>query len=195
MVSSLYSSRLNKSNFVSCNQFFELECAVDRAAPRNGAPFEITTVLSNTMDRLIVSTPPLVASCYERLWHAGDEGAVPELLSAEFSFRGSRGAELKGHPAFWEYICGFRTALAHYRCEILECVPEGQQAFAKMRFSSIHLGAFRGHRPSGRPVHWQGAALLRFEAERICELWVLGNLVGLDAWLKSNAQSQPVILA
>jgi len=35
---------------------------------------------------------------------------------------------------------------------------------------------------------------LRFEAERIRELWVLGDLVGLDAWLKSNAESQPVIL-
>jgi hypothetical protein len=27
------------------------------------------------------------------------------------------------------------------------------------------------------------------------QLWVLGDLVGLDAWLKSNAESQPVILA
>lgn len=194
MVSSLYSSRSNKSNFVSCNQFFELECVVDRATRRNGAPFEITIVLSNTTDRLTVSTPPLVASCYQRLWNAGDEGAVPELLSAEFSFRGARGAELKGHAAFGEYVCRVRTALAHYRCEILECVSEGQQAFAKMRFSGIHVGTFRGHRPSGRPVHWEGAALFRFEAARIRELWVLDDLVGLDALLNSNAESQPVIL-
>ena len=90
---------------------------------------------------------------------------------------------------------GVRTALAHYCCEILECVPEGQQAFAKMRFSGIHLGPFRGHRPSRRPLHWEGAALFRFDAKRIRELWVLGDLVELDAWLKSNAQSQPVILA
>jgi predicted ester cyclase len=112
---------------------------------------------------------------------------VPELPSAEFSFRGSRGAELQAHAAFREYVCGVPTALAHYRCEILECVSEGQQAFAKMRFSGIHLGALRDHRPSRRPVHWAGAALVRFEGERIRELWVLGDLVGLDAWLKSNA--------
>jgi predicted ester cyclase len=115
---------------------------------------------------------------------AGDESAVPELLSAEFSFRGSLGAELKGHAAFWEYVCGVRTALAHYRCDILECVSEGQLAFAKMRFSGTHVGAFRGHRPSGLPVHWEGAALFRFEVGRISELWVLGDLVGLDALLK-----------
>jgi len=44
-------------------------------------------------------------------------------------------------------------------------------------------------------VHWEGAARFRFEAERIRELWVPGDLVGLDAWLKSNAEPQPVILA
>jgi hypothetical protein len=79
-----------------------------------------------------VSTPPLAASCGERLWHADDEAAVPELRSAKFSFPGSRGAELKGHAAFWEYVCGARTALAHYRCEILEGLSAGPQAFAKI---------------------------------------------------------------
>jgi predicted ester cyclase len=146
------------------------------------------------MDRDTMSTPPLVASFYERLWNAGDEAAMPELLSAEFSFRGSLGAQLKGHAAFWEYVCSVRTALAHYRCEILDCVSEGSQAFAKMQFSGIHVGAFRGYQPSGRPVHWGGAALFRFEASRIRELWVLGDLVGLDAVLKSNAQLPSVIL-
>jgi hypothetical protein len=85
MVSSLYWSSSNKSNFVSCNQFFELECAVDRAARRNGAPFEIIIVLSNTLDQLTVNTPPLVASCCERLWHAGDEAAVPESCCRQSS--------------------------------------------------------------------------------------------------------------
>jgi hypothetical protein len=49
------------------------------------APFEITIVLSNTMDRLTVSAPPHVASCYERLWHAGDEAAVPESCCRQSS--------------------------------------------------------------------------------------------------------------
>jgi predicted ester cyclase len=100
-----------------------------------------------------------------------------------------------GHTAFWEYVRGVRTALANYRCEILECLSEGSQAFAKMRFSGIHVGAFRGHQPSGRPVHWEGAALFRFEVGRIRDLWVLGDLFGLDALLKSNAESTPAVLA
>ena len=159
------------------------------------APFEITTVLSNTRAQLSVSTPPLAASCGERLWHAGGEAAVPELRSAKFSFRGSRGAELKGHAAFW----GIRLRGPNRPCSLslrdtrrLVRGPAGVRADMIFQYS---LGAFRGHRPSGRPVHRAGAALFHFAAERIHELWVLGDLVGLDAWLKSNFESQPVILA
>jgi hypothetical protein len=96
------------------------------------APFEITIVLSNTWAHLTVSSPALAASCGEPLWHAGDEGAVPDLRSAKPSFRGSRGAELKDHAAFREYVCGIRTTLARYRCETLEGVSAGPQAFAKI---------------------------------------------------------------
>jgi steroid delta-isomerase-like uncharacterized protein len=138
-----------------------------------------------------MSIPTLVTSFYDRLWNTGDESAMRQLLSTEFSFRGSLGAEVKGHAAFWEYVCNVRTALANYRCDILDCVSEDQQAFAKMQFSGTHVGVFRGYRPSGLQVRWQGAALFRFEAGRIRELWVLGDLVGLDAVLKANSGLQP----
>lgn len=58
-----------------------------------------------------------------------------------------------------------------------------------MRFSGTHVGDFRGYAPTGLPVHWEGAARFRFEDARIRELWVLGDLAGLDALLKSNARA------
>jgi predicted ester cyclase len=133
--------------------------------------------------------PPLVIDFYQRIWNSGDASAVPELLCADFSFRGSLGAELKGLAALWEYVCEARTSLAHLRCDIVECVSDGQRAFAKMRFSAIHAGELRGRPPSGLLVQWEGAALFHFEGGRIRELWVLGDLVGLDALLKSNASA------
>jgi len=134
-----------------------------------------------------MSTPTLVSDFYERVWNAGNQSAVGELLSETFVFRGSLGPEMKGQARFWDYVCEVRLALANYRCEILECVFEGQLAFAKMKFTGTHVGDFRGYRPSGLQVHWHGAALFRFELERICDLWVLGDLTGLDAILRLNA--------
>jgi hypothetical protein len=38
---------------------------------------------------------------------------------------------------------------------------------------------------------WHGAALFRFEGGVICELWVLGDLAGLDRVLLQNQTTGP----
>ena len=134
-----------------------------------------------------MSTPKLVEDFYARIWNAGDLTAAADLLATNFSFRGSLGTELNGRAAFGEYVRSVRGSLSEYHCEILTSVAEGDRAFAKMRFSGRHTARFRGYEPTGQPVHWLGAALFRFETGRIAELWVLGDLAGLDAML-DNAQ-------
>ena len=133
-----------------------------------------------------MSTPPLVQQFYERIWNRGDLAAVAALLSENFRFRGSLGAELTGHEAFKEYVRSVRSALGQYRCDVLECVSEGEHAFAKVRFSGRHVGPFRGYAPTDQNLSWVGAALFRFHDKAIAELWVLGDLAGLDAALRAN---------
>ena len=134
-----------------------------------------------------MSTPRLVEDFYERIWNNGNLDAAAELLTPEFSFRGSLGKEMRGREEFKTYVHSVREALADYRCEILSCVVEGDQAFAKMRFSGRHIAPFRGYEPTDKIVHWLGAALFRFENSVIAELWVLGDLAGLDALLQAQA--------
>jgi steroid delta-isomerase-like uncharacterized protein len=131
---------------------------------------------------------PLVEAFYARIWNAGDLSAANDLLSEDFRFRGSLGPEMRGRKAFIEYVQSVRNVLAQYHCEILDCVTEENKAFAKMRFSGIHVAPFRGFPPTHKPVHWHGAALFRFENQVIAELWVLGDLTGLDALLAENAK-------
>lgn len=135
-----------------------------------------------------MSVPKLVEAFYERIWNEGEERAVSELLAEDFSFRGSLGVELHGREAFREYVRSIRQSLANYRCDILACVTEGDQAFAKMRFSGIHVAPFRGYAATGKRVEWLGAALFHFRDGAIAEVWVLGDLAGLEAMLKSNAK-------
>jgi steroid delta-isomerase-like uncharacterized protein len=127
-----------------------------------------------------MTTPNLVRAFYERIWNAGDLEAASVLLTTDFAFRGSLGAELHGREAFLDYVLTVRAALADYRCDILDCIAEGDRAFARMCFSGRHVGVIRGFAPTGREVSWMGAALFRFGDEAISELWVLGDLVGLD---------------
>lgn len=135
-----------------------------------------------------MSVHPLVQAFYDRIWNAGQE-YVDDLLTEDFSFRGSLGTATAGRPAFMDYVCLVRGSLAQYHCEILACVTELPHAFARMHFSGLHVAPFRGFEPTGRPVHWDGAALFTFRGETIESLWVLGDLAGLDDELRRNAQS------
>ena len=139
-----------------------------------------------------MSTPALVEKFYSRIWNDGDLAAASDLLSERIYFRGSLGGEMRGREAFANYVRSVRAALAGYHCEIVECVTEGNKAFAKLRFSGIHVAPFLGYEPTGKTVHWLGAALFIFDDQLISELWVLGYLIGLDAVLQANAKPNPL---
>jgi steroid delta-isomerase-like uncharacterized protein len=140
-------------------------------------------------DDVRASTLQLVRAFYERIWNAGDTGAAVDLLAQDFAFRGSLGAEMRGREAFCDYVRAVRSALDGYRCDILDCLTEGERAFAKMRFSGIHVGTFRSYAPSGKRVQWLGAALFRVRGSHIAELWVLADLLSLEANLSENAET------
>jgi len=133
-----------------------------------------------------MSAPKLVQDFYQRIWNAGELGAIAELLAEGFVFRGSLGNEMRGRADFADYVRSVRGSLSNYRCDILDCVCEGDRAFARMRFSGLHTGEFRGYAPTGRLISWLGAALFRFERQAIAELWVLGDLAGLDQVLRQG---------
>jgi predicted ester cyclase len=127
-----------------------------------------------------------VETFYGRIWNGGDLAAALTLLTDAFVFRGSLGTELQGRNEFLAYVCAVRFALADYHCDILACVTKGDRAFAPMRFSGRHVEVFRGFPPTGKPVHWCGAAWFQFEGPVIANLWGLGDLHGLEAVLHAN---------
>jgi len=45
-----------------------------------------------------------------------------------------------------------------------------------------------GFAPTGRPVEWAGAALFTLQGGKIADLWVLGDVAGLQEQLKRNAE-------
>ena len=125
---------------------------------------------------------------YEVLWnaHDHDKEAIPTVLHRDGTFRGSLGQEKKGHQGFAEYVDMVHHALGEYRCAIEELVAEQTKVFTKMSFSSLHQHDFMGLRPTGKRVTWQGCALFSFDEELIADVWVLGDLKGLEEQLKEN---------
>lgn len=129
----------------------------------------------------------VVESFYADIWNRHDKSKVPVLLSDGFTFRGSLGQAMVGHEGFWSYVDFVHSALACYRCEILDLVVEDTKAFARMRFSGVHRGEFFGYQPTSKLVEWLGAALFSFDGEKVADLWVLGDVHGLLQLLEKNA--------
>ena len=129
----------------------------------------------------------VVQSFYEDIWNRHDKSKIPHLLCDNFTFRGSLGQTKVGHDGFGNYVDFVHTALACYRCEILDIVIEDSKAFARMQFSGIHQGEFFGYPPTNKPVAWQGAALFSFTVDKVADLWVIGDVHGLLQLLEKNA--------
>lgn len=129
---------------------------------------------------------PLVRRFYSELWEKGERAEAAEILADTLVFRGSLGIEAHGVDAFWAYLVEIRTALADYRCDIQMLIAETDRAAAKMKFSGRHIGALMNVPPSGRTVTWSGAAFFTARERRPTEIWVLGDVDGLRAELRSH---------
>ena len=128
----------------------------------------------------------LVERFYADIWNRHDRSAIPALLRADFTFRGSLGPSKVGHDEFAGYVDSVHDALGDYRCDIQDLVIGEHKAFAKMLFSGIHRKTFLGYAPTSLRVEWAGAALFTFRDSLIADLWVLGDLHGLHQLLERN---------
>ena len=133
--------------------------------------------------------PEPIRSFYDELWNRVDRSRIDEILAPDVTFRGSLGDRRVGYEPFWSYVVEVTSALSDYRCRALACVRDEDRVFARMRFEGLHTAPFRGFAPTGRPVAWEGAALFQLRDRRIGDVWVLGDLQGLDALLTAQAES------
>lgn len=121
----------------------------------------------------------LVQRYYEDMWNTWNFALADELLSAEISFRGSLGEELRGRSAFCEYMRRVQNAFPDFHNKIEQLVAEGDQVVARLKYTGTHRGEIFGMRPSGKSISYVGAAFFRIAGNRVAEAWVLGDLVSL----------------
>jgi predicted ester cyclase len=93
---------------------------------------------------------------------------------------------LIGHEQFAGYVDDVVGALPDFVCEILQMTEEADRVVAKMLFGGTHAGVLLGYAPSGRHVSWHGSAHFTFRDALVDDLWVLGDVYGLQRALESN---------
>jgi predicted ester cyclase len=75
-------------------------------------------------------------------------------------------------PVYEQYIAAFRAALPDVQNKLLDIFADGDRVVMRWTGGGTHTGADLMQVPaSGRPVWAQGIYILRFEGDRIAEVW------------------------
>ena len=80
----------------------------------------------------------LVQRYYEEIWNTWNFALADELLSAEISFRGSLGMEVRGRLAFCECMRRVRNAFPDFNNKIEQLVAEGDRVVARLQYTGTH---------------------------------------------------------
>ena len=75
----------------------------------------------------------LVQRNYEEMWNTWNFTLADELLSAEISFRGSLGVEVRGRSAFCDSMRRVRTVFPDFHNKIEQLVAEGDRVVARLQ--------------------------------------------------------------
>jgi predicted ester cyclase len=128
---------------------------------------------------------PLVRAWYEEMWNRWDETVFGRILDPDVELRGSLGQTHRGFSGIGSYMRFVQAAFPDFHNEIDLMVEEGDAVFARLRYTGTHRGPIFGVAPTGRRIEYAGAALFRFQGNRVWNVWVLGDVDGLKSQLAS----------
>ena len=126
----------------------------------------------------------LVDTWYEQMWNRWDKTTIPKICADEITFRGSLGETVHGHAGVAAYMDRIRQGFPDFTNVIKDVISEGDKAFARLTYVGTHQGTVLGFPPTGKKVTYSGAAVFTFHADKIVDVWVLGDVQTLTRQLK-----------
>jgi len=103
----------------------------------------------------------VVRRLVDEVMNAGRLDVVDELYTPELA-RQAR-----------DWIAPFRESFPDVRMEVVQLVAEGDTVAARFVCSGTHLGAWRGHAPTGRRFRVDEVYVFEFSGGRIAKAWGL----------------------
>jgi len=108
----------------------------------------------------------------------GDLDAANELLAPGFVLHVPLPCS-PGIQGINEVIFACRAAFQDLYVTVEDMVAEDDMVAARFTARGIHMGAFMGLQPTGKPITMTGMEIFRLERGKIAELWGEANLLGL----------------
>ena len=116
----------------------------------------------------------VIASWFARVWNAGDESAIRELMAPTAQFHGlptEPSGPLVGPESFSPYFRLFRGAFPDIRIEVLRMVSQGDLVAAHCRVTGRHTGPGIVEKATGATVAFEGMVFAAVRNGQIQQGW------------------------
>jgi steroid delta-isomerase-like uncharacterized protein len=125
----------------------------------------------------------LVETLVRRFWDEvigrWDEAAARQLVTEDFAWRGSLGAESTGLDGLLRYAAAARAALPDLSVTLDESAVAGHQLWARLTFRGTHRGLLLGVPATGRQVAYVGMGVHDVRDDRLSRVWVVADTLDL----------------
>lgn len=106
----------------------------------------------------------------DKVWNEKDLRFVDKYIVPETVIHSLLG-EFHGPQAMKEvaqaWLTGFPDMRLHNDC----IIAEHDKVVIQWRVQATHRGEFKGHKPSGKAVHYSGVTIYRIDNDKIVEYW------------------------
>src|SRR5688500_12232900 len=110
----------------------------------------------------------LIRRYFNEILSKGNFAAADELIDADVVFHP---AEISGRDEFLQYIVGLRAAFPDLNFTVEDEVGDGERGAGRFTMRGTHRGEFWGIPATGNAIEIRGVDFLRFENNRIKEIW------------------------
>lgn len=101
---------------------------------------------------------------------------LPELFTQDVVFHPN---EQRGLDAFRVHVAGLREAFPDQHFTVEDLLVDDSRAAARWRMDATHLGPIGGVAATGKRVTQDAIVIYRFEGDKIAELWVQVDQLGV----------------
>lgn len=107
------------------------------------------------------------------------EGAPEDCMSPDVIVHGGSMGEFAGLDALNGFIAGYRAAFPDVRSVVEDQIEEGDKVVTRWTSRGTHRGDLNGFAPTGKPMEMTGVTIERIENDRIVEVWVAKDDLGM----------------
>lgn len=166
-----------------------------KSKPKSKAPAKAPAKPQKTRVAPVVTAPPESESeinakvyrrFYEEVLNGGNLDVAAELLDPVVLSHSPLPGQEPGAAGFIAALTTLRAAFPDLHVIATHLVAEGDHVAARFQVAATHRGDFFGIRATGRRIHYEEMAFVRFARGRIVEHWAVADALAimqqLGAW-------------